>query len=612
MTKENVINYYTLALEVYYLGAIDESIITFVEEKIREAEEKNQFWLKYNGLNPIGGKSPTFDALDLDKIFHEIKEKVNPEELKNLSKWAKIGRIQEMGKNLGGSTYTDAEFCGKNFFIASKLYEKALELGDNDAICNLVKCYSMCALAGAAKDFDKYFHLALKYKQKAEEENLSAKIPCSEMISYLGERLEKSENVQELFDTIFAFCVQEHGETAPFLEEYYFYGIGVKEDFKKAFECFKKQDHSYIVKAKDIVWFNDWWWCKSRLAKNSDDYAILGYAKYEEYNGRGGNAVGWYNRVKDSKFEDVRADALAALAVLEKGGRRENKEIMGNDGYKYLPNEAYYWENMKFDFDEVWAEYNEPGEPREEDSVYKQVLAEGKVLFGKGKAKENAGDIKDAIELYTKASNLGSQQASIRLCDFYATANCVDPSLESVRLYYNRSAVDYHDEYSCFIGAFTSYCFVLRYGKEPSDEDIKCLGEGRYMVYLYFTGWQNQDIEEALYWLNKSAETGYNRALLKLAEYYTKGEHVEKDLEKAKQYYEMVGDEEDEEPENEYEWDEEPQDELESDSEEESFCDDDEMFYYEMMDGEEDEELQDERERETEEELFYADDELPF
>ncbi len=157
-----------MVLEVYYLGAIDESIITLLEEKICEAEEKRyQAWLKYNGLNPIGGENPTFDALDLDKIFCEIKEKVKPEEVKNLSKWAKIGRIHEMGKNLGGSTYTDAEFCGKNFFIASKLYEKALELGDDDAICNLVKCYSMCALAGDTNDFDKYFHLALKYKQRA-------------------------------------------------------------------------------------------------------------------------------------------------------------------------------------------------------------------------------------------------------------------------------------------------------------------------------------------------------------------------------------------------------------------------------------------------------------
>ncbi len=115
-----------------------------------------------------------------------------------------------------------------------------------------------------------------------------------------------------------------------------------------------------------------------------------------------------------------------------------------------------------------------------------------------------------------------------------------------------------------------------------------------------------------MYWLNKSAEMGYNRALLKLAEYYTKGEFVEKDLEKATQYYQMAEHEEDEGPQDEYEWDEEPQDELERDSEEESFCDDDEMSYYEMMDGEEDEELQDERERETEEEPFYADDELPF
>ncbi len=602
MTKENVINYYTLALEVYYLGAIDESIITFVEEKIREAEEKRyQAWLKYNGLIPIEEKSPTFDALDLDKIFREIKEKVTPKEVKNLSKWAKIGRMQEMGKSFGGSTYTDAEFCEKNFFIASKLYEKALELGDDDAICNLVKCYSMCALAGDTKDFDKYFHLALKYKQRAEEKNLSAEILYGKMLDYFGKRLKEGEAVQELFDSFFAVCVQECGETAPFLEKYYFYGIGVKEDFKKAFECFKQQVHSDIFKSKDVIWFNDWWWCKSRLAKNPDDYAILGYAKHEEYGGTGTRGIYWYNRVKESKFEDVRADALSALAVLEKGGRRENKEIIGEDGYKYLPTEARDWENMKFDFDKVWAEYDEPDEPREEDSVYRQALAECKVLFGKGKEKENAGDIKGAIELYTKASNLGSQQASIRLCDFYATANCVDPSLERVRLYYNRSEVDYHDEYSCFIGAFTSYCFVLRYGKEPSDEYIKYLGEGRYKVYLYFTGWQNQDIEEALYWLNKSAETGYNRALLKLAEYYKKGEYVEKDLDKAMRYLEMVDNEEDVEPQYDFEGDSE-----------EPFSADDEMSYYEMMDDEEDAASQDERERDSEEELFYADDELPF
>ena len=47
----------------------------------------------------------------------------------------------------------------------------------------------------------------------------------------------------------------------------------------------------------------------------------------------------------------------------------------------------------------------------------------------------------------------------------------------------------------------------------------------------------SQNIEKALYWLEKAAEEEYPTAFVELGDLYFVGEYVEKDLEKSFQYY---------------------------------------------------------------------------
>lgn len=158
--------------------------------------------------------------------------------------------------------------------------------------------------------------------------------------------------------------------------------------------------------------------------------------------------------------------------------------------------------------------------------------------------------IEAAIPWYQKASEVGSAQAQSFLADFYYYGEGIEQSYEQAYQYY-KMAADQGDAYS-------QYCvaYMLENGqgiKADYNKAIKMYQQAAdggnaaaqtYIGYLYDTGegGKKRDFTEAFKWYMLAADQGDQVAMFNLGGLYEYGDGVEKNMDKAKEWYQKSAD----------------------------------------------------------------------
>lgn len=131
-------------------------------------------------------------------------------------------------------------------------------------------------------------------------------------------------------------------------------------------------------------------------------------------------------------------------------------------------------------------------------------------------------DFSKDYQLYQQAANGGNITALVKLGVFHYVGIVVGQNKQKARQMWTKAAYAGNPEAQYFLGSIHMAGYLKQYLSEGS------------------VGANNPDLRQAHHWFKQAAEAGEARALRSLGVVYEKGLGVDKDLVKAKQYYQQA------------------------------------------------------------------------
>ncbi len=151
-------------------------------------------------------------------------------------------------------------------------------------------------------------------------------------------------------------------------------------------------------------------------------------------------------------------------------------------------------------------------------------------------------DLKKAVELFTKAADLGHANAQFELGMCYYNGEGTPQNLsKAVELFTNAAEQEHADAQFILGGCYNEGKGVRKNTREAVEWWKKSAEQG-YTDAQFELGmfYYNGDRKKAVVWFTEAAEQGHRDAQYKLGECYYNGKGVKKDLEKALEWFTMA------------------------------------------------------------------------
>ena len=185
-----------------------------------------------------------------------------------------------------------------------------------------------------------------------------------------------------------------------------------------------------------------------------------------------------------------------------------------------------------------------PQQPEKAKDMYSKAAEQGNVFaqFFLGQCYEKGFGVEEepviALGWYTKSAENGFVDAQRRLADCYLNGYCVRGNIRKAASWYEKAA-EQGDSYSAekLKTLYDNYSVAL----EVDAEDGEPESQYRLGSCYYFGKGTSKNIEKALEWFNKAANSGNDKAQVVLGDFYFYGtDGMESDLETARFWYEKA------------------------------------------------------------------------
>ena len=402
----------------------------------------------------------------------------------------------------------------------SELKEKAAELSkeDNAKVDDLLK-QAHCLQRGVdcPVDIDTAYEL-YKSVLDIDADNVEA-LNCISKICF-------DDDIDESFAFNCAIKSAKKGNAAGmfWLATFYAEGFGCQENIEEAINWFKLSTESgynrSAVTLNDYIDGNEYQRYMASLAEQGNDVAAVALFDYYMYgenineeralfylkqgvDNNSPDAIGLYASILEFGSETVQADLTKAKQLWEKAAAMEDEHALFRMG-------SFYW-------------HGEKGYPEDysiAQRYYEKVIDKGDLYYASAASDlgillcERGTDDKRAVSLLTEAALEGNAVACSQLGSIYDLGvHGVEADLEKSIKFYERAA------------------------------DLGLVSAMYTLGYTYLNGANGRmpiDTMKGVKWLCEAAENGHGLAAEEIGDYYYNGQFVEKDLKKARHYYEIA------------------------------------------------------------------------
>lgn len=390
--------------------------------------------------------------------------------------------------------YADGNKVETDFSRAFEIYKKSAELGNPASMCNLGYYYETGK--GTAADRDK----ALQWYTK------SAEAGGAHAMRNLGLMYKKGEWVEKDLDKAEDYFVRsaEKGNTSV---------LGCIIDTLKQYNAEGLSDRYYNLLDKTIEYF-------AKAEVNINSTANNSFREYTLY-----NVLEKY----DNDSEEYRTLSQKAISALKDMAEAGNAGAM--DAIRHLANTIGFFRNdakTEFELTSYCAELGHL------PSLYRTAEL---LLYGKG----TPADPQKAREYLELAAENKHTDAYVTLGNIYRDGIGVEKNLNTAENYYWKAAEeDNFDGKSKLRSLAESYYEDNKI--QRAERILNMLAEKNDPYAESMLGDINMDsgnFAKALEWYKKSSEGGNQSAYMKLAEMYRYGTGVEKNEDKAIEYYKL-------------------------------------------------------------------------
>lgn len=442
----------------------------------------------------------------------------------------------------------------QNYENAAKWLRKSAEQGNMKAQNNLGNCYFYGN--GVEQSYDKAIYWFENAANRGEYN------PIHNLGACCYESIDNKNNYNRALDCLLKLANQGNSYAQNELAEIYFYGIGIEKNLQKAFEWFEKsanQGNFYALNELGVCYLN------GEGVEQDHDKAFCSFKRASEQNiinGLNNLGICYYNGFGTTQ-DYSKAFECFKTCVEKMGG---NSTSWNNLAGCYLLGNG-----VEKDYNKAFEYYKKAAEAGSDISQYQLGFC---YFFGKGVKKND----EESFKWYKKSAEQGLLQAKIKLAVFYYKGiGTIENKEKTIELFedskiHDNEAVQYFIEKlkikqkidDSSINQYIEgskqgvseaqmklgYCY--EFGKGVIKDKAKAYelykkaaeqenSEAQYRLACYF---ENENSSEnknkVVYWMEKSAENNYPEAQFKLGQFYYTGTYVDKNIEKAIDYFELA------------------------------------------------------------------------
>ena len=323
--------------------------------------------------------------------------------------------------------------------------------------------------------------------------------------------------------------VQNDAETQYQLGLMYERGIKVKQDYKKAFECYEKATNQGYIEAQyklALLYYNGQG-VEQNFLKAFESFEQLANQKHAEAQNM--LALLYYNG------QGVEQNFSKAFEILDKSENQKNAEA------QYLLGLLYYnGQGVEQNFSKAFEWLEQSGNQGHAEA--QNMLG---LLYGNGKGVEK--DYNKAFEWYKKAANQGNAKAQHNLGVLYENGKGIKKNLRKAFEWYERAANQGNAEAQNMLGLLYENGKGIPKNMGKAWEWYQRAANQGYIdaqyniATLYLEGKEvQQNLDQAISLYEKIANQGYAEAQYRLGFIYEKGISVYQDIKKAIYWYEKA------------------------------------------------------------------------